>query len=372
MKVFSFFLAFLVIIMTIYAALHAAVYFSLVHFFQIVGPQNKQILAVALAVLGLGFIVASVLAHWGDNRVMRAYYFISGAWVGLLVNILLTFVLTWIIVLAGRFLGTNVPVQTLGIIAIGIALAYTAYGAWSARSVKIKQMEIAIPNLPEQWKGKKIVHIADIHLGYVFRDMFFNHVVEKINEQNADIVAITGDLFDGTNIDINWFIDPLNEIKATKGVYYVTGNHETYIGVEKVYEMLEKTNVKVLKDSLVQMDGIQLLGVEYPLQGQSKDIFTTIRHMDGHNDNMPRILLLHEPVQIDRVKQLGVSLQLSGHTHRGQVFPLSFLTKLIYKKYHYGLIQEDDFSLYTTSGVGGWGPPIRTGAAPEIAVITLK
>lgn len=371
MKTYAFFTVFLGMLFAVYSALHLAVYFSLVHFFQIVGPQHQNELAVFLALLGIGFVVSSVLAHWGDNRIMRTYYFISGAWVGLMINCLVAFALAWLGVLIFDVEGSDGLTKYFGIGAIFAASAYTVFGLWSARRVVVKNMEIAIPGLPQQWKNKKIVHVADIHLGYVFRDMFFSHVIDKINEQNPDVVAITGDLFDGTNIDIDWFIDPLNSINASKGVYYVTGNHETYLGVDRVYEMLAKTKVRVLKDEADEVNGLQFIGVEYPLPGQSKDIFTTIKRMDEHDDRLPRVLLLHEPVQIDRAKQLGISLQLSGHTHRGQVFPFKFLTRLIYRKYHYGLVQEDDFSLYTTSGVGGWGPPMRTGAAPEIAVIKL-
>ncbi len=372
MKTATYFLLFFFIFFIIYLAVHLAAYGSLIYFFNIIELSHKYVIAAALVFFGLSFIISSLLAHWGDNKTMRLYYLLSGIWVGFIINLLVFLAFAWAVEIAMLASGFSGHRLLIGSISILVAFIYTIYGVWNARSVKIKEIEVTIKNLPESWKGKKIVQIADIHLGYVFRDMFFEHIVEKINEQDAEMVVITGDLFDGTNIDIEWFIEPLNAIKTGKEVLYVTGNHETYLGVDSVYEMLNKTKVKALKDEIFEADGLQFLGVEYPHPGQRKDVFTVVREMQGYDENKPGILLIHEPAQIDQAKKTGVALQLSGHTHKGQVFPFSLVTKMIYKKYYYGLTQEESFTLYTTSGVGAWGPPLRTGSKPEIAVITLR
>ncbi len=371
MKTASYFLLFFGIFFVIYLGIHFATYGSILYFFDIVDLHHKYFFAGFLGILGLSFLISSVMAHWGDNRIMRLYYLISGIWVGFVINLFVFLIFAWAVEIALLFTGISGYKILIGSISIGAALVYTIYGVWNARSVQIKEMEVAIKNLPESWRGKKVLHIADIHLGYVFRDIFFKHIVEKINELKADVVVITGDLFDGTNIDVNWFIEPLNKIKASEAILYVSGNHETYLGIDSVYEMLNKTKVKVLKDEIYESRGLQFVGIEYPHPGQKKDVSLVMRGIEGYDENEPGILLIHEPAQIEQAKKMGISLQLSGHTHKGQVFPFSLVTKMIYKRYHYGLTQEESFTLYTTSGVGAWGPPLRTGSKPEIAIITL-
>jgi len=211
---------------------------------------------------------------------------------------------------------------------------------------------------------------------------------------NPELVLITGDLFDGMSGNLTSFVEPLNTLKAQRRIFYVTGNHETYIGVRRALDILEKTKINVLRNEVVELDGLQVVGISYPGVSGTENMQSLRKSWADFSTGKPRLLLFHTPTNIKRKdenghdahssaywapdtslavnKEIGISLQLSGHTHKGQVFPFGYLTKLIYKGYDYGLHSEGSFSIYTTSGVGTWGPPMRTGNSPEIVVIKLK
>lgn len=168
------------------------------------------------------------------------------------------------------------------------------------------------------------------------------------------------------------YVAPLDQIKAPRGSYFVTGNHETYLGIADTYHALSQTRVKVLKDEVVNVDGLQIVGIAFPERSETMAIGEVIKKISGFNSEEPSILLYHSPLEALQAKDAGISLMLSGHTHAGQVFPFNILTKIIFWGKDYGLYQDGDFSLYTTSGLGTWGPTMRTFSQPEIVIITLE
>ena len=215
--------------------------------------------------------------------------------------------------------------------------------------------------------------------------------MSKVNALKPEMIVITGDLFDGMSSHPEKFVDSLNSLKAVKGTYFVTGNHEIYLGVEKALDTIKKTDTRILNDEIVDIDGLQLIGVMYSDFDTKKDISKIIRAGDNYSFDKPSILLYHAPTNINfseinsrksaywwpdtdfsYAKKMKIGLQLSGHSHKGQMFPFGFLTKYIYSGYDYGLRKEDGFSIYTTSGTGTWGPPIRTSGNSEIVAVTLK
>jgi predicted MPP superfamily phosphohydrolase len=259
----------------------------------------------------------------------------------------------------------------IGSIFFIIASLYSVYGAWNAFNPQIKNVQVSIKNLPEQWKGKRIVQLSDVHLGHVYQTDFLAKIVKMTNELRPDVVVITGDLFDGMDGHLENLVGPLKDLQAPYGTYFITGNHETYLGVDKSFSILDGTKVKILNDAVKDLDGLQLIGISYPERGQVKNLGQTIKMLPDYVVGKPTILLYHAPTGILEAKEAGVNLQLSGHTHVGQLFPFSIITDLIYKGYDYGLHTLGDYSIYTTNGVGTWGPPIRTGNTPEIVNITL-
>ncbi|MDD2758164.1 MAG: metallophosphoesterase [Patescibacteria group bacterium] len=353
-------------------ASHFFVYYSLGHFFKVVSPNVSTALAISIALLATSFILASLLAHWRENIATRAFYFISGVWLGLLVNLLVAFLLSWAVFGAGKLFGFAANLSIIGVVAIILASLYAIWGVWNAFHPEIKRIEVKINNLPVTWQGKTVVQISDIHLGHVFGQKFLQKIVDQINEVKPEAVFITGDLFDGMDGRLDMHVQPLDALAAPAGVYFVTGNHETYFGVDKAKEILSKTKARILSDEVVDINGLQVVGLNYADRLEQRDLVGVIRSIPNYNAGLPAVLLYHSPIQIKKIKEAGIDLQLAGHTHRGQMFPFGWVTKMIFGGHDYGLYQEDDYSLYTTSGVGTWGPTLRTGNRPEIVVVTLR
>ena len=260
----------------------------------------------------------------------------------------------------------------IGLAAVGLTLVYSAYGIVNGYHPRLVKFTVHIKNLPPSWRGKTLVQLSDVHLGRVLGSGFLARAVAQANSQHPAMVLITGDLFDGADGNLEELVAPLNGLIAPQGVYFVTGNHETYLGVERSCAALRLTPVRALADECVVVDGLQVVGISYPERGHSLSFTGKMAKLSGFNPALPSILLYHSPTQVAEAKAAGINLQLSGHVHQGQLFPLQFVTRLIFGKYHHGLHAEGDYTLYTSSGVGLWGPTMRTGNHPEIAVIRLE
>ena len=146
----------------------------------------------------------------------------------------------------------------------GIAFIYSVYGVWNAFYPRVKEVSVRIKNLPPGWEGKTIVQLSDVHLGHIYKADFLRKVVRTVNGLKPDMVVITGDLFDGMDGSLPSLVTPLNDLIAPDGVYFITGNHETYLGVGKAFSILEKTKVKILNDEVRDIRGLQLIGISYP------------------------------------------------------------------------------------------------------------
>jgi predicted MPP superfamily phosphohydrolase len=268
-------------------------------------------------------------------------------------------------------LGTDVSLEWFGILCIAIALVASIYGVIHARTILIKNVNVVLPNLPTAWQNKKAVYISDVHLGAIYGENFSKSIVEKINKINPDIVFIGGDLYDGTKVNESEVIRPFADLHPALGTYFVTGNHEEFRDVTHFLEPIKNIGIQVLNDQMVTIDGLQLIGVD-DRDSTNAIKFQTILANFNINKNKPSILLKHQPLQLNEAEQAGISLQISGHTHKAQVFPLNFFTSMIFKGYDYGLKMFHNMAVYTSSGVGTWGPPLRVGSNSEIAVFTFS
>jgi predicted MPP superfamily phosphohydrolase len=187
---------------------------------------------------------------------------------------------------------------------------------------------------------------------------------------NPDVVFIPGDLFDGTGVDPDRLLAPLKELAPRFGIFFASGNHEEF-GDEAHYEAaLSRGGIRVLTNEMVTVDGLHILGVPY------RDSTSPIRlraTLEGLlvDASQASILLNHMPSRLPIVERAGVSLQLSGHTHGGQLIPFNWLTRRVFGKFTYGLQRFGDLQVYTSSGAGTWGPPMRVGTHPEIVLITF-
>jgi predicted MPP superfamily phosphohydrolase len=333
-----------------------------------------------------------MLARLSDNIFTNFLYLLSALWIGILVYLLIGLSIACLTVLI--FKNVYPPIKMImALTSLICSLGLVGYAYWNARHPIITNLNITLENLPAQWQNKTIVQITDLHLGRLNGPKFFQNVVNKVNQQNPDIIVITGDLFDVLGNHVLSFIDLLNQLKAPHGVYFVNGNHESYLGENDIDKIIQETQIRVLNDELVEIDGLQLVGINFAgfMEEQSPDILQNIVGFDGSKTN---ILLYHEPVGLGRTgntngnghsalyfgpkmdysvqKDNNIDLQLSGHTHAGQLWPFTWLAKMIYQGKHYGLFQDGNFQLYVSSGTGTWGPPIRLGAPAEIVNITLK
>jgi len=363
---------FLLIALGILFLSHFLIYFSLVHFFDITGSARKGALALILTFLPMSFIASSILARRVVNPVSTVFYFASGLWLGVGLTLMTFFVVAWAAWGAAKLFTHSPGPAVFGGAAVVVAALYAGYGVWNAYHPRTKDLVVNIKNLPPEWRGKKVVQLSDVHLGRVLGAEFLTGLVEKINAENPSMVFITGDLFDGFDAGLERLVAPLRNLRAPGGIYFVTGNHETYLGTERAYEALKNTPARILRDEMVVIDGVQIIGISYPERGHPKDLAAVIKGLTGFDPRLPSILLYHSPTHIEQVKAAGINLQLSGHAHQGQLFPIQFISRLVYGKYFHGLHAEGDYTLYTSSGAGTWGPTMRTGNQPEIAVIRLE
>lgn len=329
-------------------------------------------LAVVLFLLPLSVIASLFLAHWRDDVLTRVFYFCATLWLGVGLTLLMALTLAWIAWGGVHVLGGGANRQWLGIAAVALTALYSAYGIWNAYHPRLVHCSVRIKNLPPVWQGRTLVQISDVHLGCVLGASFLARVVAKVNAQNPAMVLITGDLFDGADGKLEQMAAPLNQLVAPQGIYFVTGNHETYLGVRRSFEALRGTPAKILDNQMAVVEGLQVVGISYPERGRAEGFAQKMAGVQGFNPSVASILLYHSPDQIAAAKAAGINLQLSGHVHQGQLFPLQFATRLIYGKFHHGLHSEGDYTIYTSSGTGLWGPTMRTGNHPEIVVIHLE
>jgi len=367
-----FFLLFFAVALSVLFLSHYFIYYSTLHFFGVTGRGSKSLLTVVLFLLPASFIASSILARWTENGISTVLYFSSALWLGIGVTLMMFFLLAWAAWGVARLSVLRSEPTAFGYAVVTLACLYTAYGVWNAYHPRTNDISVRIKNLPPEWRGKKVVQLSDVHLGRVLGAGFLEGLVERINAENPSVVFITGDLFDGIDGRLDKLVGPLNGLRAPLGIYYVTGNHETYLGVDRAYAAIKKTQVRILAEEMVVINGLQIVGISYPERGFSKDLVEVIRKIPNFNPRMPSILLYHSPTQIEQAKALGISVQLSGHTHKGQIFPIQFISRLIYKKYYNGLHVEGAYTIYTSSGAGTWGPTMRTGNHPEIAIIHLE
>ena len=368
----AFFIQFFLVALSILFLSHYFIYFSIIHFFGVTNAWRRVALAIFLALLPASFIASSILWHRSGGIFATMYYFCSSLWLGVGLTLMTFFAFAWMARGVTRLFTHSPSPALFGGAAIVLACLYTAYGIWNAYHPRTEEIVIKIRDLPREWRGRKVVQISDAHLGRILGREFLQAVVEKANAEKPSMVVITGDLFDGQDGRLDELVAPLNGLHAPLGTYFVTGNHETYLGTDRAYAALEKTPVRILRDEMVNVEGLQLVGISYPERGTHKDIGDTARKIPGFDPHRPSVLLYHNPTQIERAKAAGVSVQLSGHTHHGQIFPIQLISRLIYGKYYYGLHAEGDYTIYTSSGAGTWGPTMRTGNHPEIAVIRFE
>jgi predicted MPP superfamily phosphohydrolase len=266
----------------------------------------------------------------------------------------------------------------LGGAAAGVAGASVAAGMISARGEhEVVDVEVRLAKLPRSLDGFSIVQLSDLHTGMTIDRAFVQRVVDRANALAPDLIALTGDLVDGKVDDLRDDIAPLAELRAKHGVFAVTGNHEYYAGVDPWIAEISRLGARYLRNQRVTIgtgdDSFELAGVDdhtadnYP--GHGEDLAAALA---GRDPRRALVLLAHQPRQVRRAAKHGVDLQLSGHTHGGQIWPWHYIVSIQQGGLLAGRYEHDGTQLYVTRGCGYWGPPVRLGAPLEITRVILR
>ena len=326
---------------------------------------------LVLCFLSVSFTAASLLAFRYTNAALRVFYSAAAVWVGMLTFLLVAAVSSWIIFGVTRLAGLDVNFHLTVELLFGAAVVIGLYGLFNASWTRITRTTVRLANLPAAWRGRKAVLISDLHLGHVRNGNFLRRMVARILKEEPDAIFIAGDLYDGTAIDARRAAEPLSKLVAPHGVYFVAGNHEQFGDDSKYLHAVAAAGVRVLSNEKVEVDGLQIIGVPYRHAVHNGHFASVLRGI-GLDQDRASILLTHAPDHPEIAEAAGVSLQLSGHTHLGQFIPWSWMARRIYRQFVYGLSRIGKMQVFTSSGAGTWGPPLRLGSNPEIVVLAFE
>ncbi|MFF6993638.1 metallophosphoesterase [Streptomyces sp. NPDC008313] len=261
-----------------------------------------------------------------------------------------------------RVVGGGVAAAAVGTVGDG------TYGV--LRGPRVKRVTVPLAKLPRPAHGFRIAVVSDIHLGPVLGRGFAQRVVDTINATQPDLIAVVGDLVDGSVKDLGPAAAPLAGLRARHGAYFVTGNHEYFSGAEQWVEEVRELGLHPLENARTELPGFDLAGVN-DVAGESEGHGPDFGRALGDRDRARAcVLLAHQPVVIDDAVRYGVDLQLSGHTHGGQLWPGEYVAALANPTVA-GLERYGDTQLYVSRGAGAWGPPVRVGAPSDITVVEL-
>jgi uncharacterized protein len=359
------FVVFVAFVQGFFFLTHWFVYKTMVKFLVIHNHAAVTSLSWGFGIMSVSFLAAFLLTFRYYNFFTRIFYTLAAGWLGLFFFLLLASIMIWVL----HFL--PVDSRLVAQVLLVLAILFAAYSFINASLVKVTTITVRLPNLPAAWQNRTAVWVSDTHLGQVRNYGFAKNIADKITRLHPDIIFIGGDLYDGVTVDTSKVIEPLSRLKAPLGVYFITGNHEEFGDETKYLEAIRNAGITVLDDQMLNLDGVQLIGVDYRDSSNAlvyKDVLAGL----NINVNQPSILLKHEPNNLQIAQQAGINFQISGHTHRAQAWPFSYIPASYYKGYDYGLKMFGQMQVYTSSGAGTWGPPIRFGTSPEIVQIKFE
>lgn len=372
---------FLLIILLLYGSLHLYIVSQIGAAFTL-GPVVTVALVLFLAFMVCAPVIVRITEKHGQGRLARLVAHIGYRWMGL------AFLFFWFslaikcyhgaLVFADVLLESDLAYLALSplyalLIPCFSALAVTVYGTFEARHIRNETVIIRNPKIPKDLGVIRIAQISDVHLGLLLREKTLTRILRVIQAIDPDLLVSTGDLVDGQTDDMDGLADLLWAIQPRYGKFAVTGNHDFYAGLTNALDFKAKAGFSVLRGEARQVAGsIQIVGVDDPTGryfGQSPDINEQKLLSSLPADHFT-LLLKHQP-EVNKSTLPLFDLQLSGHTHRGQIFPFSLIVRL-FIPYSHGLVPLPHHTfMYVSRGTGTWGPPIRFLSPPEVTVIEL-
>jgi hypothetical protein len=365
----------IVLMQALLALAHWFIFDTLVVFWAGLSPAEVLALRLGLSLLAFSFMAAALLGFSYSNPPVRVVYKIAAVWLGFLNFFFLAACASWLAWFALQFYGQSQnaaryrpPIATTF---FALALAAGVYGLLNAQWIRIRRIRVELPCLPAAWRGRTALVVSDLHLGHVNGPGFSRRIARLAARLRPDIVFLPGDFFDGSKADADRLAAPFRELSPPFGIYFSSGNHEGFGSEAHYAEVLVRAGIRVLANERVTVDGLHILGVDYGDSTYPMRLRAFLQSL-GPASGQATILLHHVPNRLPIVEQAGVSFQLSGHTHGGQLFPFNWFTRLVFGKYTYGLQRFGALQVYTSSGAGTWGPPMRVGTHPEIVLLTFE
>lgn len=370
------------IVFTVYGLIN---YYIIRRGLSIVPAEYKTIFLIAAIFIASSYIAGRLFENVWISPVSIILVWIGSFWLAIMAYTFLFLIVIDLFRLINHFVPFFPSFITSNIeqskrivaIAVGVLVLSSVIGGYiNTKMIVIKKYSIDIKKKAGELKSLNLAVASDLHLGTINSYEFMYNVSEKINKLNPDVILLAGDIIDEDlgpviKYDVG---EHLQRLKAKYGVYAVTGNHEFIGGAEPAVEYLTKHNINVVRDKALKIgDAFYIVGREDRASRQfsgkqRKELSDIIKEVDK---SLPIIMMDHQPFNLEQASQNGVDLQLSGHTHNGQLWPFNYIVEKVYElAWGYRLINNTHY--YVSCGVGGWGPPIRTGSRPEIINIMLN
>lgn len=329
---------------------------------------KRVIISVALATPIL-FLLANVWFRYTPNIFSQIFYVISSYIGGIFIYWFFASIIICALFLLSQFF--TIPLVKISFVLYVVASIIGVIGIVQAFSTRVVTYTVETPERYRELKGKRVVLVADTHLGPANQEMFTRHVVNRILGLNPDAVLFAGDLFDGADFNKAGVEKELKLLTDKVPVFFTPGNHEEYGPFSEFVESAKRAGMTVLVDEKTTLFGAPLFGLNYRSfknNDEVKKLFTE----KGISTTTPAMVINHEPSFQKVMQDAGVFLSVSGHTHGGQAWPGKYISQRVYGKYWYGLVKEGSFQSVTTNGVGTFGPRMRTFNTGEVVVLEFR
>jgi predicted MPP superfamily phosphohydrolase len=375
------FIIFLLVFLSLYSGLHLYGFLKVKRALTL-GPAATIVLIIFMAIMVFAPILVRVLERMGFETMARLLAYIGYSWMGLLfvffsTALFLDFYRLFLYV-ARLILPTDLSFLTLSprhsfFISFLISIIITVYGSFEALNIRQEYITLRTPKIPLEVGRIRIAQISDVHLGLIVGKKRLERIIRKIKTANPDILVSTGDLLDGQADNLSGLADMLQKTTTKYGKFAITGNHEFYAGLAHSIDFTEKAGFTILRGNGLNVSGLlNIAGVD-DIAGKPYGLMKQVSE-SAMLSKLPRdqftLFLKHRPVMDKQARGL-FDLQLSGHTHKGQIFPFSLITKLFFPNQAGLSVLGKNTHLYVSRGTGTWGPPIRFLASPEVTIIDL-